>query len=304
MTSDPAVQWAATALFGVLSAWSLRRLATARRPLATASHLFHLGMALAMVAMVWPWWVRLPTLPQVAFFAVGAAWFAAAAGWSGLDAVSRRVGGGPVAGGTTTDGLTTDGPTTDGPTTDGPAAGGPRVGHHESTWCRATHAVMMLAMVWALAVMTRHRGHGAGHLAEHAPPAPAPAPAVPLDAPTAVFGAVLVVLLVVGGVLFLVTAARHVRAGGPAGDRARLDRAGLDRDQLDHAGINNAGPERAGLDRVGLDRAGPDRAGIDRAGIDRAGIDRAGIDQAGLDLLAGGLMSLGTAAMCGLMLAG
>ncbi|MFD7311890.1 DUF5134 domain-containing protein [Promicromonospora sp. NPDC059942] len=292
MTSDPAVQWAATALFGVLSAWSLRRLIAARRPLAAASHLFHLGMGLAMVAMVWPWWVRLPALPQVAFFAVGAAWFAAAAGWSGLDAVSRRVDGGATAGGPTPDGLTTDGPTTD-----GPSAGGPRVGHHESAWCRATHAVMMLAMVWALAVMTRHRGHAAGHLAEHA--AAPPAPTMPLDAPTAVSGTVLVVLLVVGGVLFLVTAVRHARAGALAGDRADLDRAGLDRVGLDRAGIG-----RAGIDSAGPDCAGPDCAGIDSAGPDSAGPDRVGLDRAGLDLLAGGLMSLGTAAMCGLMLAG
>lgn len=208
--SDPAVQWVATTLFGALSVYSLWRLMTSRHPLAGTGHLFHLGMNLVMVAMVWPWWARLPTLPQVAFFVAGAAGFAAAAGWYGLDAPSR--------------GRTPD---------------GRRAGHHESARCQATHAVMMLAMVWALAVMTRHGGHAAAHVAEHA------AAAVPLDAPTAAAGAVLAVLLVVGGALFLVAAVRHARGG----------------------------------DRVGLDRAG-------------------------LDLLTGGLMSLGTAAMCGLMLAG
>ncbi|MFI2362953.1 DUF5134 domain-containing protein [Promicromonospora sp. NPDC019610] len=236
MTSDPVVQWAATALFAVLSAWSLARLTATRRPLLAAGHLFHLGMGLAMVAMVWPWWVRLPALPQVAFFAVGAACFAAAAGWYGLDTLSRPAGG-------------------PGPTADGRTPDRPRAGHHESAWCQATHAVMMLAMVWALAVMARPAGHGAaGHgvggqgAAVQGAAEPALA-AVPLDAPTAVAGGVLVVLLLVGGALFLVVAVRHARASGPAGGRAGLDRAGL-------------------------------------------------------DLLAGGLMSLGTAAMCGLMLVG
>ncbi|WP_285103130.1 DUF5134 domain-containing protein [Promicromonospora sp. MEB111] len=223
MTSDPAVQWAATVIFGTLSAWSLWRLTTTRRLLVAASHLFHLGMSLAMVVMVWPCWVRLPALPQVAFFAVGAACFAAAAGWYGIDALSRPAG------------------------SRGPTPDRRRAGHHESARCQATHAVMMLAMVWALAVMTRHGGPAVGHAAEHA--AVHGAVPAPLDALTAAGGAVLVVLLVVGGALFLVAAVRHTRSGGAARDRA-------------------------------------------------------GLDHAGLDLMAGGLMSFGTAAMCGLMLAG
>ncbi|MFE7507843.1 DUF5134 domain-containing protein [Promicromonospora sp. NPDC057488] len=206
MTSDPAVQWATTALFGALTAYSLWRLVTARRLLAGTSHLFHLGMNLVMVAMVWPWWARLPTLPQVAFFAVGAAFFAAAAGWFALD--------------------------------------GRRAGHHRSARCQATNAVTMLAMVWMLAVMTRHAdgvGAGAARVAAGAGHSAHAAAAVSSDPQTVVGGAVLVVALAAGGVLYLLDLVRYRR-------------------------------ERGALGRTGA------------------------------DLLAGGLMSLGMAAACGVML--
>ncbi|MFI8524801.1 DUF5134 domain-containing protein [Promicromonospora sukumoe] len=239
MTSDPVVQWATTALFGVLGAHSLWRLATTRQPFDAASHLLHLGMSAVMVAMVWPWWARLPALPQVAFFALGAAVFAGAAGWYGLGAL------GPGAPGR--------GAPARGPTTAAPSAG-----HHRSARCQVVHAVMMLAMVWALAVMTGPAGHGAGRAFAGAGTA-APgagghgagahgaghvATLVPLDTTVLIAGVVLAVVLVAGGALFLADLVRHLRCCGSLRDGT------------------------------------------------------------GSDLLAGALMSFGTAAMCGLMLIG
>ncbi|MGW2094330.1 DUF5134 domain-containing protein [Promicromonospora sukumoe] len=245
MTSDPVVQWATTALFGALAAHSLWRLATTRQPFDAASHLLHLGMSAVMVAMVWPWWARLPALPQVAFFALGAAVFAGAAGWYGLGAL------GP--------GAPARGARGRGPTTAVRPAG-----HHRSARCQVVHAVMMLAMVWALAVMAGPAGHGAGrtfageagtaahgggghgaggqevavHGAGHV------VAAVPLDASILIGGVVLAVVLVAGGALFLADLVRHLRCCGSLRDGT------------------------------------------------------------GSDLLAGALMSFGTAAMCGLMLTG
>lgn len=219
------MQWATTALFGALAAHSLWRLATTRQPFDAASHLLHLGMSAVMVAMVWPWWARLPALPQVAFFALGAAVFAGAAGWYGLGAL----GPGAPARGAPGRGAPVRGPTT---------AVRP-AGHHRSARCQVVHAVMMLAMVWALAVMAGTAapgagGHGAGHVAA----------AVPLDASILIAGVVLAVVLVAGGALFLADLVRHLRCCGSLRD------------------------------------------------------------DTGSDLLAGALMSFGTAAMCGLMLTG
>ncbi len=175
------MQWATTALFGALTAYSLWRLVTARHLFAGTGHLFHLGMNLVMVAMVWPWWARLPTLPQVAFFAAGAAFFAGAAGWFALDGLSTT---------------------------------GRRRGRRRSARCQAVNAVMMLAMVWMLAVMTRHAdGAGAGHPGHstHA------AVSVPLDSLTVVSGAVLVAALAAGGVLFLADLVRYRQERGTVG---------------------------------------------------------------------------------------
>lgn len=176
------MQWATTALFGALTAYSLWRLVTARHLFAGTSHLFHLGMNLVMVAMVWPWWARLPTLPQVAFLAAGAACFAGAAGWFALDGLS------------TTDRR--------------------RAGRRRSARCQAVNAAMMLAMVWMLAVMTRHAG-GAG--AGHPGHSTHVAASVPLDSPTVVSGVVLVAALAAGGVLFLADLVRYRRERGTVG---------------------------------------------------------------------------------------
>jgi hypothetical protein len=203
--SDPAVQWILTVLFAALGAHSLWRLVTSRQAFAVTGYLCHLGMNLVMVAMVWPWWVRLPAPPQLAFFVLAAVFFAAAAGWHQADALSR--------------GLTAG--------SRGPTTGGPRACHHESPGTQAVHAVMMLAMVWAVVVMhpgltasrTLATGHGAGR-AHHTDHAVAHAQ---LSGWSAVSGALLLAALVVGGTVFLVGLLRHLRGGGSVRGHAGSD---------------------------------------------------------------------------------
>lgn len=210
MSSDPAAQWAFAVLFAALAAHSLWRLVTDRGPFATVGYLLHLGMNLVMVAMVWPWWTRLPVLPQLAFFALAAAFFAAAAGWYAVDALARV----PVA--------------------DRSAQGARRAGHHESARALAAHAVMMLAMAWAVAAMSpgspgasplagagqsaRHvvghpSGHASGLLADHAQ----------TGAWNEAAGWLLVAALVAGGAWYVTALARHRRCCGSVRDRTGVD---------------------------------------------------------------------------------
>jgi hypothetical protein len=196
VSSDPVVQWIVTVLFAALGAHSVWRLVTSRQAYAAAGYLCHLGMNLVMAAMVWPWWVRLPALPQLAFFVLAAVFFAAAAGWHQVDVLSR-----------------------------GPTAGGPRAGHHESPGTHAVHAVMMLAMVWAVVVMhpgltatrTLVAGHGAGHGAGH------PAAHAQLGTWSTISGAVLLAALVVGGTVFAIGLLRYLRRGGSVRGHASSD---------------------------------------------------------------------------------
>lgn len=197
------MQWIVTVLFAALGAHSLWRVVTSRQAFAVTGYLCHLGMNLVMVAMVWPWWVRLPAPPQLAFFVLGAVFFAAAAGWHQADALSR------------------------GPTGGGPTAGGPRACHHESPGTQAVHAVMMLAMVWAVVVMhpgltasrTLATAHGAGR-AHHTDHAMAHAE---LGSWSTVSGALLLAALAVGGTVFLAGLLRHLRGGGSVRGGAASD---------------------------------------------------------------------------------
>ncbi|MFD6138762.1 DUF5134 domain-containing protein [Promicromonospora sp. NPDC060271] len=206
-----------TVLFAALGAHSLWRVVTARQAFAVTGHLCHLGMNLVMVAMVWPWWVRLPAPPQLAFFVLAAVFFAAAAGWHQADALTR----GPTAG------------------SRGPTAADPRPGHHENPGTQAIHAVMMLAMVWAVVVMhpgltvsrtlaTGHeagRGHHtdqvagqvSGQVGDHA------VAHAQLGTWSTVSGALLLAALAVGGTVFLVGLLRHLRGGGSVRGRAGSD---------------------------------------------------------------------------------
>jgi hypothetical protein len=212
MTSDPVVQWAATGLFVVLTAHSLWRLVTARGALAATGHLFHLGMSVVMVAMVWPWWARLPVLPQLMFFALAAGFFAAAAGWRAVDVLSQDA-----------------------------AGGAQRTGHHQSARTQAVHAAMMLAMVWAVAAMdpgvpsvaapppglTASHQHTAAHVAAH----------TGLGGWAAVSGALLAVALAVGGVCFVIGLVRHLRRREPARGRKCADLAASASMSLGTAGM-------------------------------------------------------------------
>ncbi|WP_419702654.1 DUF5134 domain-containing protein [Promicromonospora sp. NFX87] len=199
------MQWIVTVSFAALAAHSLWRLVTSRQVFAVTGYLCHLGMNLVMVAMVWPWWVRLPAPPQLAFFVLAAVFFAAAAGWYQADALSR--------------GLTAG--------SRGPTTGAPRACHHESPGTQAVHAVMMLAMVWAVVVMhpgltasrTLATGHGAGR-AHHTDHAVAHAQ---LSGWSTVSGAVLLAALAVGGTVFLVGLFRHLRDGGSVRAHAGSD---------------------------------------------------------------------------------
>ncbi|WP_277986477.1 DUF5134 domain-containing protein [Promicromonospora panici] len=164
-------------LFAALSAHSLWRLVAARQASAAAGNLFHLGMNLVMVAMVWPWWVHLPVLPQLVFFVVAAVFHAAIAGWYAVDALTRTG-----------------------------SAGQPRTGRHRNALVQAVHVAMMLAMVWALAAMSPAPGYA--HHVDHT------VPHAGLDTGATVGGVVLAAILLAGGALFLVHFVRDRRERG------------------------------------------------------------------------------------------
>jgi hypothetical protein len=174
--SDPVVQWAVAGLFAALSAHTFWRLVTARQVFAAVGNLFHLGMNLIMVAMVWPWWVLLPALPQLVFFVVAAVFHAATAGWYAVDVLPRAR-----------------------------SAGQPRKGHRNAL-VQAVHVAMMLAMMLAVAAMSPAPGtvHHVGH----------PVHQAGLSTGGTVAGVVLVAILLAGGVLFLVHCVRDRRECG------------------------------------------------------------------------------------------
>ena len=117
MISDPVLQWALTFSFTATAVYALLRLIVDRQPLLTVGNALHLAMSATMVAMCWPWWTVLPSVPQLIVFGSGAAWFAALT----VLQISRRV--------------------------SRPALGG------HSAWHQVAHAIMMLAMVWMVIVM-------------------------------------------------------------------------------------------------------------------------------------------------------
>lgn len=132
MLSDPVLQWTLTLAFSATAAYATLRLVTDRKPLLIVGNALHLVMSLVMIAMCWPWWTVLPSLPQTLFFSAGTAWFAAVA----LLQTRRRITRAAVGG--------------------------------HSAWHQVAHAVMMLAMVWTLLAMpsgtdgTTHDHHHGG----------------------------------------------------------------------------------------------------------------------------------------------
>ena len=117
MVSDPVLQWALTLAFTATAVYALLRLIVDRQPLLTVGNALHLAMSAAMVAMCWPWWTVIPSIPQLIVFASGAAWFAALVVLQGGRRVSRAALGG------------------------------------HSAWHQVSHAIMMLAMTWMVIAM-------------------------------------------------------------------------------------------------------------------------------------------------------
>ena len=85
MIAAGGLRWVLTGLFVVpalAGMWRAGAPACAREgpgAVERIAHLLHAAMALAMVAMVWPWGMKLPAWPQVTLFTLSAVWFAGVA---------------------------------------------------------------------------------------------------------------------------------------------------------------------------------------------------------------------------------
>ncbi|AGP53294.1 DUF5134 domain-containing protein [Streptomyces rapamycinicus] len=85
MIAATGLRWVLTVLFAVPALSALWRAATPGRadggPGASGrvAHLLHAVMALAMVAMVWPWGMDVPARPQIILFTLAAGWYAGVA---------------------------------------------------------------------------------------------------------------------------------------------------------------------------------------------------------------------------------
>lgn len=76
MINDLVLRWVVTALFLVGAAECLFAMVTMPRPWTrVVSQSLHLAMALAMIAMAWPWGMTLPTAGPARFFLVAGGWF-------------------------------------------------------------------------------------------------------------------------------------------------------------------------------------------------------------------------------------
>jgi hypothetical protein len=79
MIAAHGLRWILTILFAVITAYGLYRAirpgSAGRAPADRLSHVLHAVMGLAMLAMAWPWGMRLPATPQVALFTLAALWF-------------------------------------------------------------------------------------------------------------------------------------------------------------------------------------------------------------------------------------
>lgn len=130
MITDPVLQWALTLAFIATGVYAGIRVLVDRRAVMIVGNVLHLAMSLAMIAMSWPWWSALPTVPQLIVFAGGVAWFT-------LMLLLQLTGRVPTA---------------------------TLSGH--SAWHQPAHAVMMLAMVWMILVMPSGNA-AAGHAHHH-----------------------------------------------------------------------------------------------------------------------------------------
>lgn len=117
MLSDPVLQWVLTLTFSATAAYSALRLVNDRKPLLVVGDSLHLVMSLAMIAMCWPWWAVIPTLPQLLAFIAGTMWFVLVTVLQAQRRITRSSLGG------------------------------------HSAWHQVAHAIMMLAMVWMILAM-------------------------------------------------------------------------------------------------------------------------------------------------------
>ncbi|WP_025733490.1 DUF5134 domain-containing protein [Carnimonas nigrificans] len=74
------LRWLITVLFAFAAVDSAYRVIRPERSILRYCHLWHLLMALAMLAMSWPWGHQLPALPQIVVFSVALLWFV----WLGI----------------------------------------------------------------------------------------------------------------------------------------------------------------------------------------------------------------------------
>lgn len=164
MVEDAWLQWTLALVFVATALHSVGLAAASRTIGSGIGHGLHMVMSLDMVAMCWPWWTAIPALPQGVFFGAAAVWYA-----SRLGQRWRR----------------------------GQATA--RFVLHQ-----ASHAVMMLVMVWMVAAMgpavasqgealASAGGHNHGTLG----------PVAGLS------GSILVALLIAAGVIFALDAARR-----------------------------------------------------------------------------------------------
>lgn len=115
--SDPVLQWVLTLTFSATAAYSALRLVNDRKPLLVVGDSLHFVMSLAMIAMCWPWWAVIPTLPRLLAFIAGTMWFVLVT----VLQAQRRITCSSLGG--------------------------------HSAWHRVAHAIMMLAMVWMILAM-------------------------------------------------------------------------------------------------------------------------------------------------------
>ncbi|MFD4575391.1 DUF5134 domain-containing protein [Streptomyces sp. NPDC058417] len=80
MIAASGLRWILSLLFAVPAGYGLWMLARPGTAWAERlDHVVHAAMGGLMLAMAWPWGMDLPAGPQIVLFAVGAAWFVAAA---------------------------------------------------------------------------------------------------------------------------------------------------------------------------------------------------------------------------------
>ena len=79
MIAATGLRWILTLAFVAVALYGIWRASTPTPAAARVTHLLHALMALAMVAMAWPWGMGLAAVPQIWFFGLAAAWLAAAA---------------------------------------------------------------------------------------------------------------------------------------------------------------------------------------------------------------------------------